>query len=74
MDFTQVIGYFNFVISAVIFVFVLFANKTEIGRLRKLLEILDNGGWRNCPYYKQSAVRGGRRRYDPPQPDSENPT
>lgn len=73
MNLIQILGYFNFVISAVIFIFVLFANKVEITRLRKLLEILDNGGWRNCPYYQQSAVRGGRRKFDPPASDSENP-
>jgi hypothetical protein len=74
VDFLKILGYFNFVISAVMFIVVLFANKVEIHRIRKILDILDNGGWRSCPYYHQAAMKGGRRKYDEAcPPASQNP-
>ena len=57
----QVIGLFTFVINAIILIVVLLLNKEELLRIRKLIDILTNGGYRDCPLYKEKTLQGLRK-------------
>jgi hypothetical protein len=52
VNFLTNVSVLTFALNALIFIVVLFANKEALSRLRKLLKILDNGSFHDCPYYK----------------------
>ena len=55
---------FSFVLNAVILIFIMLFARVDLKRLKRLLDILDNGGWRNCPKLIDYAQKGGKRDYD----------
>lgn len=59
----DVVAVLNFVLNALITIaLVAFANR-DLKGLRNILDILNNGGFRNCPFYVDQKERG-RRWYD----------
>ena len=40
-------------VNCVVLLVLLLLNKKELSRLHRLIELLDNGGWRSCPLYQQ---------------------
>lgn len=63
MDALNTVEFLNFVVNAVIIISLLLLNRESLKRVRKVLDILTNGGYRDCPFFvDQRPV--GRRRYD----------
>lgn len=65
MDIIRVISLFSLVLNAVIFILLLASSKAELGRIRNIIDILTNGGYNNCPFYRDFTKKGGKRCYDP---------
>lgn len=57
MNFLRDTAFLNVAINVIILVLVIFANKEALRRLSKLLRILDNGAYFDCPYYQDSAEK-----------------
>ena len=55
--------FLNFVLNAFVVVLLLLFSKESLRRIRKILNILDNGGYRDCPHYADQRQQG-RRWYD----------
>ena len=62
MEFLRNTAFLNFAINAIILIFVVFANKEALARLRRLINLFDNGGFRDCPYYELE-LRKARRKF-----------
>lgn len=63
-DLFTAMQYFNFVLNSVIFIALLAISRIGMSRIKRMLDILDNGGWRHCPLYRESADSPHRRWYD----------
>lgn len=59
----EYINYFNFVLSAVIVVVLMLFSRENLKRVHNILDILQHGSYKNCPYYDARKVNG-RRWYD----------
>ena len=53
----------SFVLNAILVVVVGLMSRESIPRIRKILDILDNGGYKNCPHFIDQQ-KEGRRWYD----------
>ena len=40
-------------------------NIKDLRKLKNFIEILENGGFRNCPFFDAQRI-GGQRKWDPP--------
>ena len=59
------VSFLNFVINAVIIVVLLLFSRENLARVRNILDILNNGSYHNCPFYRGAKpIEGGRRWYD----------
>jgi hypothetical protein len=58
------IEFLNVVLNSIVVIVLLAFSRTNIQRVRRMLDILDNGGWRHCPLYKESVDSPHRRWYD----------
>jgi hypothetical protein len=54
---------FSLVLNCIILLSVMLLNKEGLERIRKILELLSNGGYRDCPHYSDQR-KVGRRWYD----------
>lgn len=64
MDWLSTVSFFSFVLNAVIVIAVIALNRESLTRIRNIIDILTNGGYANCPFYRESMLKGGRRWYD----------
>lgn len=63
--------FIQFVLVALITIIVIFANKEALSRIQNILDILNNGAYKNCPFYKDRQI-DGRRWYDKNTKGGEN--
>jgi hypothetical protein len=53
----------NFCLNAFVLIVLLLFSKQTLRKIKNVLSILDNGGYRECPHYADQRERG-RRWYD----------
>ena len=54
---------FNLALNALIVIVLLLFSRQSLQRLRNIVNILSNGAYHDCPFYKES-MQDGRRWYD----------
>ena len=55
--------FFNFALNALIVIVLLLFSRESLRKLRNIVNILSNGAYSDCPFYKDQ-VENGRRWYD----------
>lgn len=53
----EFIEYFSFVLNAVIIITLMLFSRTNLSRVRRILDILSNGGYHDCPFYKKGYLK-----------------
>lgn len=64
MEWLRAISFLSFVLNAIIVIVLVALSKESLTRIRNIIDILTNGGYANCPFYRESMLKGGRRWYD----------
>ena len=55
--------FLNIVLNSVTIIVLLAFSRRSLERIRKIIDLLNNGGFRDCPYYADQREEG-RRWYD----------
>lgn len=60
----QEIDVLQLAINSIILIVLIGVNREALHRIRNIIDILSNGAYKNCPFFR-SEMKGGRRLYDP---------
>lgn len=52
------VPFLNFVLNSIIVIVFLLFSKTSLEKIRNILDILNNGGYKNCPFYSKTTHHG----------------